>query len=103
MSRCNLRAISLRTCNESSKIFQSLLYIYYGANSVIGLAGVERPFVHIDYDEYDEYDIGEEHKTLYAVQTPKNSVFQRIQNYFGGQDKRMRLRKLQGYLGSGVA
>ena len=78
MSRRSLRTIFLRTCNESSKIFRSLLYLYYGANSVIGLAGVERSFVHDNYDEYDDYDNGEEHKTLYAVYRSKHSVFQRI-------------------------
>jgi hypothetical protein len=41
----------------------------------IGLADVERAYVHVDYE--NEHDINEEHKPLYEV-TERRSIKQRV-------------------------
>jgi hypothetical protein len=48
----------------------------YGSSLLyIGLADVERAYVHVDYE--NDHDIHEEHKPLYEV-TAKRSIKQRV-------------------------
>lgn len=49
----------------------------------IGLADVERAFVHVDYD--DLHDIFEEHKPLYEIQEPKIPIYERVRERFKRQ------------------
>lgn len=54
-----------------------------GDANKIGLADVERAFVHVDYD--DLHDIFEEHKPLYEIQEPKVPIYERVRERFKRQ------------------
>jgi hypothetical protein len=50
----------------------------------IGLADVERAYVHVDYE--NEHDIKEEHKPLYEI-TERRSIKQRVKSLLGMSKK----------------
>ena len=60
------------------------MYCHF-SNISIGLADVERAFVHVDYE--DSHNISTEHKALYEVEGPKIPLLQRIKQKMGTKKK----------------
>jgi hypothetical protein len=70
--------MSAKRCSESLKVCQPFpVREHY--SFAIGLADVERAYVHVDYE--DEHDIKEEHKPLYEV-TQKRSIKEKAKALF---------------------
>jgi hypothetical protein len=76
-----------RLYNESLKV-SSQIYDLCGSPDPdlprIGLADVERAYVHVDYE--NEHDIKEEHKPLYEI-TERRSIKQRVKSLLGMSKK----------------
>jgi hypothetical protein len=81
-----LATMSASRCNASLKVNRCPLrsYTVWTMLTRLGLADVERAYVHVDYE--NDHDPKEEHKPLYEV-TAKRSIKQRVKELLSRSKK----------------